>query len=243
MRGLTAASAEAPDRLPAAALAWHAVADRLASFRARGVSQLGEPELREVLDGSPISFGPAATCRDLDSIEAAAAELGYPLVLKAIVPGLLHKSEHDLVRTGIRGREAALQAAQDLVRRARAIDPSSQFEVSVQRQLGGTELSIGIKRDSLGALVVVAAGGTTVELLGDQAAAMAPLDLADAHALLRSLRIWPLLDGFRGAAPADVDAITRLLVVQELNVLAPRLIAALERVRDHATTSVGTEAK
>jgi hypothetical protein len=78
----------------------------------------------------------------------------------------------------------------------------------------GVELSIGIVRDAqLGPMIVVAAGGVLVELLADRAVALPPLSRERARAMLDRLRIRPLLDGYRGAPPSDIDAVVDLIVV------------------------------
>jgi acyl-CoA synthetase (NDP forming) len=78
---------------------------------------------------------------------------------------------------------------------------------------GGVEIVIGIVRDpGLGPLVMVGAGGTATDLWSDRRLLMAPVTRADAAHALRSLRIWPLLSGYRGQAPADVESLLDLVV-------------------------------
>jgi acetate---CoA ligase (ADP-forming) len=80
-------------------------------------------------------------------------------------------------------------------------------------QMGGVEMVAGVLGDpDFGPVVVCGLGGPTAELLGDAAVRLAPLSRADAAGLLRSLRSFPVLDGYRGAPPADVDALEDLLV-------------------------------
>ncbi|WP_286141764.1 acetate--CoA ligase family protein [Mycobacterium sp. M26] len=77
----------------------------------------------------------------------------------------------------------------------------------------GVEISVGVVRDAnFGPLVIVAAGGTLVELLADRAVALPPVTRESATALLRSLRTAPLLAGWRGAPPVDIDALADAVV-------------------------------
>jgi acyl-CoA synthetase (NDP forming) len=77
----------------------------------------------------------------------------------------------------------------------------------------GVEVSVGVVRDdNFGPLIVVAAGGTMVELLADRAVACPPVTSADATRMLRSLRIATLLDGWRGTAPVDMAAVAAVIV-------------------------------
>ncbi|HEX2825892.1 MAG TPA: acetate--CoA ligase family protein [Burkholderiales bacterium] len=143
---------------------------------------------------------------------AAAAALGYPVVLKAQCRGVVHKSDAGLVHLGLRD-EDDLRRAWDALSAA-ASDAAVRDSVAglvVQRQLeGGLEVFVGTKWDAdCGALVMVGFGGIYVEVLEDVAVAAAPVSVAGATRLLKKLRLWPLLDGARGRARRDVDALAR----------------------------------
>ena len=99
----------------------------------------------------------------------------------------------------------------------------------VQSQLTGVEVALGIVRDPLlGPLVVVAAGGTLVELVAERAVALPPLDRDTAREMVAGLRVARLLDGYRGSPPADVDALVEVVVA--LGQLAVELGDQLEAV-------------
>jgi acetyl coenzyme A synthetase (ADP forming)-like protein len=178
--------------------------------------------------GSPRWLAPAETARLLgcygvaladwrladtpDLAVAAAAELGGPVALKAVAPGLLHKTEAHAVRLGLRGeqvRAAATEMAADLATRGYPVD-----HFLVQRMVGeGVELLVGVVHDaSFGPVVACGAGGTAVELLKDVAVRITPLTDRDAAEMVRSLATFPLLDGYRGAPKADVAAVEDLLL-------------------------------
>jgi acyl-CoA synthetase (NDP forming) len=133
---------------------------------------------------------------------AAAAELGYPVVLKTAEPGIAHKSDVGGVRLGIADEAAARAAYRDVSAR---LGPRTLVSATAPP---GVELSVGIVRDAaLGPLVVVAAGGVHIELLGDRAVICPPVSPARARRLVDRLRIRPLLDGWRGGPAADVEAV------------------------------------
>ncbi len=191
---------------------------------------LGEGELRTVLESGGVRFAEAIAVPDGD-VEAAvraAERLDGPVVIKALVPGVQHKSELGHVRIGLRTAGDVRAAATDLL--VGTHDPALATPVilSVQRQLTGVELSIGVRRDQLGLLCVVAAGGTLVELLADSACSLVPVTRDAARAMLRRLRIWPLLNGYRGSAPVDLEAVVD--VIEVINGLAQGLpeLAELE---------------
>jgi acyl-CoA synthetase (NDP forming) len=131
------------------------------------------------------------------------------VVLKVQSADLLHKTDVGAVELDVRPDDAA-RAYDALVARVRRVAPTAGIDgVLVQEQVdAGVELLVGVQgaRDGYRAAATVGIGGTAVELYGDVATALAPVDADEALALLRSLRGWPLLDGFRGSAPLDVEA-------------------------------------
>ena len=170
--------------------------------------------LRMLADyGVPVIAARAAAT--LEDAIAAAADLGYPVALKTAATGVHHKSDVGGVRLGLADPGALRGAYEDL--RAR-LGP----EVVVAPMAPpGVEVALGIVRDpQFGPLVLVAAGGVLVELLKDRALAVPPLDGSRAHVLIDRLKSRPLLDGARGAPPADVDALADALA--RLSVL-PRI--------------------
>jgi acyl-CoA synthetase (NDP forming) len=162
---------------------------------------------RELLAAYGIRTPLEREAADEDDAVAAAEEIGYPVVLKTAAPGITHRSDVDGVTVG-RADEGALRTAYaDLASR---LGPA----VSVHQQVpAGVELSVGIARDAaLGPMVVLAAGGVLVELMADRAVGLPPLSHDGARRMLDRLRVRPLLDGFRGAPAADVDALADLVV-------------------------------
>ena len=135
----------------------------------------------------------------------AADTLGYPVALKTA--GALHKSDIGGVVLGLTD-EGALSAAYAAM--ADSLGPAVTVEPMIP---SGVEVSVGFVRDdSFGPLVVVAAGGTLVELLADRAVACPPVSHAGALRLLDGLRIRPLLAGWRGAPAVDIDALADVIV-------------------------------
>jgi acyl-CoA synthetase (NDP forming) len=150
---------------------------------------------------------PVREASDEAAVLHAAEELGWPVVLKTAAAGITHRSDVGGVVTGLHNGEALRAAYADLAARLGS-------DVTVHEQVpAGVELSVGIVRDhALGPMVVVAAGGVLVELLADRAVALPPLTRQGALRMLDRLRLRPLLDGFRGAPPVDVDALAAMIV-------------------------------
>jgi len=154
---------------------------------------------------------------------AAARTLGFPLVIKGLTPGLVHKTEAGLVRTGIIDPEGVRAACADL-RTAMGADG----QILVQQQVQGDfELMAGLVRDpQFGPCVMVGMGGVMAEIWQDKAFAVAPLILTQALELIGRLKNQRLLDGFRAFAPLDRPALAAiLLALGDLALNFPRIQA------------------
>jgi acetate---CoA ligase (ADP-forming) len=169
--------------------------------RARAVP--GDPFQLLAAYGIPIVE--TRTAHSIGVAIAAAEAIGYPVALKTV--GAQHKSEIGGVVLGLADDEE-LTAAYAVM--TRTLGPL----VTIQPMIaGGVEVSVGFVRDeAFGPLLVVAAGGTLVELLADRVVACPPVSHAGALALLDRLRIRPLLAGWRGASAADVDTLADVVV-------------------------------
>jgi acyl-CoA synthetase (NDP forming) len=127
-----------------------------------------------------------------------ASDLGFPVAVKLAEADVVHKTDLGLVRTAL-GTEAEVRAAVEEFERVLG-RPAT---VLVQPMVRGVELALGVVRDAaFGPLVMIAAGGVAVDALDDRAFLLPPFHETDVMRVLRSLRVWPLLDGFRGSPPA-----------------------------------------
>jgi acetate---CoA ligase (ADP-forming) len=157
---------------------------------------------RDMLAAAGIPFAAARRVSGAEEAVAVAAEIGYPVVLKAL--GQLHKSDSGGVAVGLRD-PGDLNEALDRMRAA--LDPPSYSVEAMAPLSKGLELIVGAKRDPrFGPVLLVGAGGLYAEIVKDVAVALAPVTEAAAVALLRSLRIAPLLDGARGRPAVHVGA-------------------------------------
>jgi acyl-CoA synthetase (NDP forming) len=154
--------------------------------------------------------------RTVSAAARAASDIGYPVVVKAASGEIVHKSDARLVRTGLHDERDVRAAADDLL-----ASLGSGSALLVQQQVSGPEIAIGLTRDPrFGPLLMVASGGVNLELWEDQVFLMSPLRRSEIRDALLSLRTWPLLDGFRGAAPVDIELVVDL--VETVGQLADR---------------------
>ena len=138
----------------------------------------------------------------------AAAEIGGQIALKAIAPGLVHKTEAGAVRLNLVGVEEVRAAAQEMSARLSSFGHSPSGFVVQRMASRGVEMLVGVVHDpQFGPVVACGAGGVQVELLKDVSVRLTPLSNEDASEMIRELKTYPLLKGFRGSVPGDVSAL------------------------------------
>jgi acetyl coenzyme A synthetase (ADP forming)-like protein len=148
-----------------------------------------------------------------EEVAEAAARAGGAVALKAFGPALVHKTEMGAVALGLEEPAAAADAARAMSERIRAAGLGFDGFVVQPMIEDGVEMLVGVAHDPLfGPVVACGAGGTTVELLRDVAVRVAPITDLDATEMVRSLRTFPMLQGFRGAPAVDVAALEDVIL-------------------------------
>ncbi|MGQ0512243.1 MAG: acetate--CoA ligase family protein [Betaproteobacteria bacterium] len=195
-------------RLPEADAPRLAAADakaRAGALLAEGGATLVEREAKKVLAAYGVPVVEERLARTVDEAVAAARALGYPVVLKAESPTILHKTELGVVRLGIADEAGVRRHFAEITNAARGHELAG---ILVQPMAGGVEILVGARMDpAVGPVVVVGSGGLLVELMQDSVAALAPVTMAQARRMLERLKGYNLLTGFRGGQPVDVDAL------------------------------------
>ncbi len=185
----------------------------IAEAVAAGRGWLSDVEVWELLDCYRIPRVRTEFAGSAEEAVALAAEIGGPVALKARASGLLHKSDIGGVLLDLEGDAMVRSGAEEIRRAVAAAGVQLDGLVVQQMAPGGVELLVGVVHDpSFGPVVACGAGGTTAELLRDVAVRITPLTELDASELVRSLRTFPLLDGYRGAPRLDVRAVEDVLL-------------------------------
>jgi acetyl coenzyme A synthetase (ADP forming)-like protein len=171
------------------------------------------PHVHELLACYGIPLVTGRFTEDAAGAAAAAAGLGTAVALKALAPGLIHKTDAGAVRLDLRSGEEVLAAAGEIEQSVRAAGHRLDGFLVQPMVAGGVELIVGVVHDSsFGPVVACGAGGVAAELIKDVAVRITPLTDVDASEMLRSLRTFPLLNGYRGAAPCDCAAVEQVLL-------------------------------
>jgi acetyl coenzyme A synthetase (ADP forming)-like protein len=181
----------------------------------RGSGWLNAQETRGVLEAMRLPVAAGGVAVTAEEAVRMADQVGYPVAVKLASTKLVHKTEVGGIRLGLGDAAAVRQAFEEIALRLQAMQ---QFEamdgVLVQPMLkGGVEVMIGMMQDPLfGPLIAFGLGGIHVEILADVCFRITPLTDRDAAAMVRSIRGYRLLQGYRGHPAADVAAIEETLL-------------------------------
>ena len=183
--------------------------------RQQGRTLLSEVEAKQVLSAAGIPVVEARLARTRDEAIAVARELGYPVALKVVSAQISHKSDVGGVKLGLATAEDVGQAFDAILQSARKADPSATIDgVSVQRMAEpGIEVIVGMTTDpQFGPVLMFGLGGVLVEVLKDVAFRVVPITKRDAREMIHDIQGFPILEGHRGRAPADLEALEGLLI-------------------------------
>ena len=180
----------------------------IASALARGEGWLLPDEVAKICSCYGLPLIAQSIVTNADDVRAAVKKMGGEIALKAIAPGLVHKTEAGAVRLHLRDAEMVHKAALEMVDRLRSQGHSPSGFVVQQMAQPGIEMLVGVVHDpQFGPVIACGAGGIQVELLKDVSIRLTPLSNEDATEMVRELKTYPLLTGFRGSAACDVAAL------------------------------------
>jgi acyl-CoA synthetase (NDP forming) len=196
------------------------IADIFRKAQEEGRRVLTEVESKQVLAEAGIPCAVARLATTAEEAAAAATAVGLPAVVKVVSPDIVHKTDVGGVRLGLKTPEEVSRAFHEVTAAARQHMPQARIlGVSVQRQAApGVEVIVGMSKDpQFGPVIMFGLGGILVELFRDVSFRIVPLEPRDARQMIREIKGLPLLMGYRGQPPADLDALERLILrVSEL---------------------------
>lgn len=188
------------------------------------------PESKAVLAAFRVPIVPSLPAHSAAEAATVAQEIGLPVAMKILSPDIAHKSDVGGVRLGLADARAVFAAFEEMTDAAARLRPGARIEgVTLEpmwRSRGARELMIGVVRDEIfGPVVSFGLGGTLVEILGDSAVALPPLNRNLARELVGRTRAARWLGPFRGAPAADEAAVLDLLLrVSEMACELPGLV-------------------
>jgi acetyltransferase len=176
---------------------------------------LSEHEAKKVLRRYGLPIPKEGLAANEEEAVGLAHSIGYPVVMKIESPQILHKTEAKGVMLNLSSPEEVREAFRSIVKNAGSYNPDAEIKgVLVQEMIGkGVEVIVGVNNDPVfGPVIMFGLGGIFVEVFKDVAMRPAPLSEADAMAMIREIKGYPLLTGFRGREKGDTAALAEVLI-------------------------------
>jgi len=177
---------------------------------------LNEIETKALLAEAGIPVTATDLARTAAEAARTAERIGFPVALKIVSPDIVHKSDVGGVKLGLASPHEAVAGFEAIMQSARSAHPAARLDgVAVQPMApaGGVEVIVGVSVDvQFGHVIMCGLGGILVEVLQDVSFRLIPLQRRDARQMLSELRGRRLLEGVRGRAPVDVQALEDLFL-------------------------------
>jgi acetate---CoA ligase (ADP-forming) subunit beta len=178
-------------------------------------TQLTEIESKEFFKEAGIPVVEAKLAETKAEAVALAKKMGFPVALKIVSPDVIHKSDSGGVELGLTNATQVTEAYAKILSAVKKRYPKAKIHgISVQKMARtGVEVIIGMTKDAqFGPVLMFGLGGILVEVLKDVAFRIVPLTKRDAHEMIKEIKGYPLLEGYRGQEPADVPFLEDLLL-------------------------------
>ncbi len=185
------------------------------SARKEGKTMLTEIEAKQLLKNAGINVVDTRLAKSKTEAVAIAKEIGLPVVMKIASADVVHKSDAGGVKLGLKTAAQVGKAYDDIMKSIKAAFPNAKIEgVSVQSMARpGVEVIIGMSKDAqFGPVLMFGLGGVLVEILKDVSFRIVPLVKRDAKEMIREIKGFPLLQGYRGSEPVDVENLENMLL-------------------------------
>ena len=178
-------------------------------------TQLTEIESKELLQEAGIPVIETRLAKTRREATALSKRIGFPVVLKVASPDIIHKSDSGGVRLGLANATQVGNAYSEIMSSIRQRLPEARVQgVAVQKMAcPGVEVIIGMSKDAqFGPVLMFGLGGILVEVLKDVSFRVVPVTRKDAGEMIREIKGYPLLQGYRGQEPADIPFLEQLIV-------------------------------
>lgn len=182
-----------------------------------GTKILSEQISKKVISGYGIQTTYPELAQTADEAVALSRKAGFPVVLKIQSPDITHKSDAGGVALNLANEDEVKKAFEKMIKNISSLYSSAKIEgVTVQKMVktkDAVELILGVRKDPVfGTVMMVGMGGITAELLGDKALGFPPLNERLARRMIESLKIYPLLKGYRGGKQKDIQGLIKTMI-------------------------------
>jgi len=183
--------------------------------RMEGRAVLTEVESKELLEQADIPVVETRLAKSKKDAITISKELGFPVVLKIASPDIVHKSDSGGVKLGVANATQVGKAYSEIMSVIKQKYPNAAIQgLAIQRMAPpGVEVIVGMSKDvQFGPVLMFGLGGILVEVLKDVSFRIVPVTRRDAAEMIREIKGYPLLEGYRGQEPADISALEELIV-------------------------------
>jgi acetate---CoA ligase (ADP-forming) subunit beta len=180
-----------------------------------GRKALLEPEAKAICQENGISAPKFMLAQNQKEATSFADQIGYPIVAKIVSADIIHKSEAGGVVVNLRNASEVADAYQKIVQNALNYKPDAKIAGVLIQEMApqGLEIIVGAIKDAqFGQTIMFGLGGIFVELLKDVSFKIAPVTVEEAKEMITQVKAYPLLKGFRGSQPVDIDAIVEIIM-------------------------------
>jgi len=179
-----------------------------------------EHEAKDIMKAYGIPIPPYSTATSADDAVTKAKSIGFPVVLKILSKDILHKSDAGGVKINLKSEDAVRAAFSEIMENAKKYGQEKGITVDLSRGVFisdfadmGTEIIVGVTKDpQFGHALMAGLGGIFVEVLKDVSFRLIPFTESDAREMLKELKAYKILEGIRGEAPRDVDALVKIML-------------------------------
>ena len=180
-----------------------------------GRSILTEFESKKILKQAGISVVETKLAKTQKEAVSLSQKMGYPVALKITSPDVIHKSDSGGVKLSLNNTSDVKKAYDEILKRVKKQYPDAVIHgVGVQKMVRpGTEVIVGSSKDpQFGPVIMFGLGGIFVELLKDVSFRIIPLERKDALEMIKEIKGYPLLQGYRGKDPANISALVEIIL-------------------------------
>ncbi len=176
---------------------------------------LGELDGLEVLRSYGFNTLTTTLAKDEEEAAKTAGHIGYPVVMKIVSPQIIHKSDAGGVKVGLKNEDEARRAFRDIIKSANEFNPDAVINGVLVQEMArpGHEVILGMNRYPVfGPLIMFGMGGIFVEIFKDVVFRIAPIGRNNARTMIKSVKVFPMLDGFRSTPKSDIEALQQMIV-------------------------------
>ncbi|HEX3019399.1 MAG TPA: acetate--CoA ligase family protein [Chitinispirillaceae bacterium] len=185
-------------------------------YRAAGLVQINESDTKKIMRAYGINTPAGALVTNAEEAAKEAEKIGYPIAMKIVSPDIIHKSDVGGVMLHLKTSTQVSEAFSAMIAKIKTNVPGARITgvyIEKMSNPGSKEIIIGLTRDpQFGPMVMFGMGGIFVELLKDVKFALAPVSENDALEMIKQIKTYPLLSGYRGQKPVAIEAIAGTIV-------------------------------